>query len=448
MFAVLIGMSWAAEEFRSIDLGDKRLNKRAFLLAEQLAAKPTASIPAACGGWAETQAAYRFLAQDEVEWSDILTPHIACTKERMQLHKVVLCLQDTTELNFNGQEIAGLGPLSYEAQRGLYVHPTYAVSLSREPLGVLDAWMWARELKDEQGNREGVRESLRWTEGYQRVAEYAQELPATRLVYVADRESDLLELMKAARDLGNPADWLIRSKHNRNLPGGNKLWEEVLNGEALGEIRFAMPYRPGQKAREVRQQVWLKRVELSDSQGGRIPATCLIAREVGVPVGVKPVEWRLVCNRDAATFEEAVELVDWYRARWEIEMFFHVLKNGCRVEALQLSTIDRLELALTLYMVVAWRIDRLMRLGRTCPDLDAELLFDRDEWRAAFILNKKKLPKKPPRLNEIIRLIAMLGGFLARKGDGEPGVQTIWLGLQRVMDFAAGLGYAREMEAE
>jgi len=126
MFAVLIGMSWAAEEFRSIDLGDKRLNKRAFLLAEQLAAKPTASIPAACGGWAETQAAYRFLAQDEVEWSDILTPHIACTKERMQLHKVVLCLQDTTELNFNGQEIAGLGPLSYEAQRGLYVHPTYA----------------------------------------------------------------------------------------------------------------------------------------------------------------------------------------------------------------------------------------------------------------------------------------------------------------------------------
>jgi hypothetical protein len=99
-------------------------------------------------------------------------------------------------------------------------------------------------------------------------------------------------------------------------------------------------------------------------------------------------------------------------------------------------------------MVVAWRIDRLMRLGRTCPDLDAELLFDRDEWRAAFILNKKKLPQKPPRLNEVIRLIAMLGGFLARKGDGEPGVQTIWLGMQRVMDFAAGLSYAREMEAE
>ena len=183
-------MSWATEEFKGIDLGDKCLNKRAFLLAEQLAAKPTASIPAACGGWAETQAAYRFMAQDKVEWTDILAPHIACAKVRMREHDVVLCLQDTTELNFNGQEIAGLGPLSYEAQRGMYVHPTYAVSLSREPLGVLDAWMWAREPKDESGKRDGMWESLRWTEGYQRIAECAEELPDTRLVYVADRESD------------------------------------------------------------------------------------------------------------------------------------------------------------------------------------------------------------------------------------------------------------------
>jgi hypothetical protein len=81
----------------------------------------------------------------------------------MRKHPVVLCLQDTTKLNFNGQEIAGLEPLSYEAQRGMYVHPTYAVSLAREPLGVLDAWMWARELKDENGERDGLRESVRLT---------------------------------------------------------------------------------------------------------------------------------------------------------------------------------------------------------------------------------------------------------------------------------------------
>jgi hypothetical protein len=156
------------------------------------------------------------------------------------------------------------------------------------------------------------------------------------------------------------------------------------------------------------------------------------------------VEWRLLTNRPIDSFEAVTELIDWYRARWEIERFFHVLKNGCRVEALQLSTAERLQRALALFTVVAWRIARLMRLGRTCPDLDAALLFERDEWQAAYILNRKKVPKNPPKLNQVVRLVAMLGGFLARKGDGEPGVKTICPGLQRVVDFAAGIRFARD----
>lgn len=117
--------------------------------------------------------------------------------------------------------------------------------------------------------------------------------------------------------------------------------------------------------------------------------SCLIASEVNAPAGAKPVIWRLLTNRQASTLQEAVELIDWYRARWEIELFFLVLKEGCRVEQLQLGDTDRLQTALAIYMVIAWRINRLMRLGRTLPDLPADLLFEPDEWRAAFILNKK-----------------------------------------------------------
>ena len=101
-----------------------------------------------------------------------------------------------------------------------------------------------------------------------------------------------------------------------------------------------------------------------------------------------------------------------------------------------------------MYMIVAWRIARLMRLGRSCPDLDATLMFEADEWKAAYILNKEKLPDKPPTLNEVVRLVARLGGFLARKGDGEPGVKTIWLGMQRIIDFAAGIKFSRELVAQ
>ena len=144
-------MSWAATEFESIDLGDPRRNRRAIRLVERLSANPTASIPQACGDWADTIAAYRFFGNDEVQWADILAPHIESSTARMAAHPVVLCIQDTTELDFNGQEVNCLGPLSYEAQRGMYVHPTYAVSTSREPLGVLDAWMWAREPRGTDG---------------------------------------------------------------------------------------------------------------------------------------------------------------------------------------------------------------------------------------------------------------------------------------------------------
>ena len=91
---------------------------------ERFTAKPTASIPEACDSWSETCAAYRFLGKDEVSWESILALHWQRTRERMQDHPVVLCIQDTTELDFNGQEAQGLGPLNYEARRGTYRYRT------------------------------------------------------------------------------------------------------------------------------------------------------------------------------------------------------------------------------------------------------------------------------------------------------------------------------------
>ncbi|ABM58838.1 IS4 family transposase [Verminephrobacter eiseniae] len=435
-------MSWAQEEFADLDLGDKRLNRRQVKLAETFSRQPTPSIPAACGGWGDTRGAYRFFAHEDIDWQDILKPHWQASAQRMAEHPVVLCLQDTTELDFNGQGIAGLGRLSYDAQRGMYLHPTYAITPDREPLGVIDAWMWARSAKKGQAASDEVLESTRWIEGYERIAEQAASLPGTRLVYVADRESDLLALMRRAAELGHPADWLVRAKHNRVLPEDGKLWATVTSGHPLGQIVFTHAPR-GQRARRVHQTVWAKSVRLA--QG--VTVTCVIAREEHPPSGVKPIEWRLLSNRPAGDLQAATQLIEWYRARWEIELFFHVVKNGCRIEALQLSRIERLERAIALYLVIAWRLARLMRLGRNGPDLPAELFFEPDEWRGVHFLLKKPIPKQAPRLNTVIRMVATLGGFLGRKCDGEPGVKTLWIGMQRVADFAAGLDYAREIQA-
>ena len=269
-------------EFAGADMGDARLTKRLVKLADRLGDAPSASIPGACNGRAETQAAYRLFDQAREEkrglgWEEVLAPHMARTETRMAEHRVVLCLQDTTELDFNGQDMDGLGRLSYEAQRGMYLHPTYVVTPQRLPLGIVDAWMWARPLE--------VSESQRWIEGYARLAERAGHLPATRLVYVADREADILELMQRAHTLGHPADYLLRAQHNRCLPQGGKLWPAVLAATPLGDIEFTLPERLNRPARAVRQTLHVRPVDLPDGQGGMMPVTCLIARETGVPEG-------------------------------------------------------------------------------------------------------------------------------------------------------------------
>ena len=172
-------MSWPGTEFETIDLGDERRNKRAICLIEYLSAQPTARVPQAYGDWTDTMAAYWFFGNEESDWRAIPGAHTDCAKTRMVIHEVVLCIQDMTELDFNGQESSGLGLLSYEPQRGMYAHQTYAVLTSREPLGVLDAYMWGREPKDRDGSRPNTKESVRWVEGYERLAEMAPQLSGT-----------------------------------------------------------------------------------------------------------------------------------------------------------------------------------------------------------------------------------------------------------------------------
>lgn len=386
-------VSWAEQEFGGAKVGDARLASRLIKLADRLGDAPSASIPGACNGKAETQAAYRLFDQVRSDrrglgWEAVLEPHIASTAARMAEHPVVLSVQDTTELDFNGQEIKGLGPLSFEARRGMYLHPTYVVTPQRLPLGIVNAWMWARPLD--------TLESRRWVEGYERQAELAGRLPGTRIVYVADREGDMLELMQTAHKLGCPADYLLRAQHNRCLPQGGKLWPTVLAAPALGEIEFTLPERSNRPARQVRQMLWAQTVGLPDGHGGTMPVTCVMARETQAPPGQKAIEWRLLTNRQVATLEDAAQLIDWYRCRWEIEMLFHVLKNGCRIEALILGHVKKLELAIAIYLVVAWRLAHLMRLGRVCPDLPASVVFDQTEWQAAWLLEEKHCPNGCP----------------------------------------------------
>lgn len=423
-----------------MEFGDKRRRARLIKLTERLAAQPQANLPVATAGWAETKAAYRLLSNDHLEPLEILSGHIQNTEERAKAHPVVLCLQDTTELDFTRQpSIVGLGRLNYDARHGMYAHPTLMVTPNGLALGVVDAWLWARKVQGEPD----ISESTRWQEGYGVVADRAERNPGTRFVYVADREADIRELLEEARRREYVADYLVRAKHNRKLEAKDqKLWEEVEQQEPLGQIEFLLEANGERKARKVRQTLYAQRVTLKKRRKDEaaLEVTIILAREDSPPPGLPPITWRLLTNRQVESLEQAAELLDWYRRRWLIEIFFRILKCGCKVESLQLGRIERLERALAIYFIIAWRILHVVTTGQSCPELPCDVIFDPEEWQTAWLVNyREKPPAEPPTLNKIIRIIAGFGGFLNRKSDGFPGAKAIWEGMEKVRHYAIGI---------
>ena len=364
---------------------------------------------------------------------------------------MVLCVQDTTELDFSSKkQIAGLGPLSYAAQHGMYLHPTLALTPEGLCLGVLDAWMWARDPEthgqdDKRALPIEAKESVRWLEGFARVAELAERLPGTPLVYVADRECDIHEFMVRAQ--AQPAAWLIRAVQPRRTDKGAGIGEHL--AQVLGQVAFVLPRAKGRPSRPVTQTLRAERVVLQPRRGKPVEVTARLACEETPPPGAMPVGWRLLTNLLVETLEQAAEKIDRYRRRWVAEVFFRILKSSCEVEALQLSALERLEPALALYLIIAWRVLYLTTLGQRCPELPCEVVFDEAEWRAVYIVSKRQPPPpEPPALNEMLRLVAGFGGYLGRKGDGPPGPKAVWTGLQRARDFVLGVQAMASLQRE
>lgn len=453
--------SWALEEMGTVKLGDERLNKRVVQVLEQLGERPSPSIPTACRGWAETMAAYRLFDNEKVTMESVLAAHERAAVARIEQHPIVLCIEDTTEVDYSTKkETKGLGPLTYKARQGLFLHPTLAVTPDRVPLGCLRAFVWSREMefhgKKKASWKRAIteKESFRWIEGYRRVNEVAGEVPQTQLVYVADRESDIYELfVEAQTRQGQRADLLIRAKTDRNLFDGGKLRAAVEKSLVLGTVEFDLGKRDKQPGRRVVQTLRAARVKLKTpchkdkKLPNHVELTVILAKEEQPPSGVEPVEWLLLTTRSVTTLEEAAQMMQWYLCRWQIEVFFHILKNGCKIEKLQLEHIDRLKPAIALYMIIAWRVLHLTMLGRKCPNLSCEAVFDAEEWQAVYVVTKRtRPPQKPPRLDEMVKMIASYGGYLNRQGDGEPGPKTLWIGLQRVRDFVLGINAQKELQ--
>jgi hypothetical protein len=468
-----MGNEWIATELREVNLNDKRLNERFAEVLQNLSQHPNVSIPAACGGYAETMAAYRFFDNEKVTKEAVLQPHRHATKERVAVQDVVLCVQDTTELDLTRpqQQIRGLGPIGTTSnRRGGYLHLLTAFAPGGTPLGTLwDKWIIRKdETPEEKAIKKKTRqktpieekESYRWLEGWRQTIQLAKEHPGTTCVCIGDSESDIFEVFAESR--ATNAHFLIRAYRERNVTDENdvetKIRKTVYATPVLATKTLSVRARPAavphakgkrDKARTAREAL----MEIRKTTLHLQPPTLLsqfknhdpvevnvvLLSEAAPPSGETAIEWMLLTTLPIDTLADVLRVIEYYECRWMIEIFFKTLKSGCKVESLQFEETSRLEPCLGVYLIVAWRVLFVCRLGRSHPDWSCEILFDESEWKSTFRIMhpKKKLPAKPPNLNFMLRLIGELGGWVSTPGKEElPGPQTTWIGLQRMHDFA------------
>jgi len=452
-------MDWVAEELNSMNLGDKRLDNRAKIILKTFSGSPEKSIPSAHNGWAETKAAYRFLSNKKVRPQQILSPHRDSTLKRIEEHDTIIVPQDTSELDNGCQyEKSGRGPTNHKSHYGVFLHPILALNDAGLCLGVLGAKLWHRDVI---GNRDKhltlpieEKESLRWLEGLREVNQLGEKFPDKKFIMLADREADIYEIL--AEERNKNVDYIIRGRFDRSLLSTNeKLFESINFQEPIGTVSFVYKERDKTASpyREVEQEVRVKKLTIipSPARGRRInkkpvELTVILTTEINPKPNIKPLTWLLLTSIPVETLDEAAEIIKYYLLRWKIEVYFKILKSGCKVEELQLNELETLGNCLSLYMIIAWRVMYLVQLGQECGDMSCEVFFEEEEWRAAYMVkHRKQPPKEPPTLNVMIRIIAELGGFLGRKSDGEPGPKHLWIGIQRTRDFVHAINIHREM---
>lgn len=450
----LDGEQWAEHEFGGAPLGDQRLSRRLVDSAQRQGEQPMRAFTAvARDDWPAVKGYYRLIdqpADSEVTPEHILKPHRERTLRRMQAQSTVLCIQDGTDVNFTTHpQTRGLGVIGTNQtgaqSRGLHLHSTLAVNPDGLPLGVLRSRFEAPEPKARGAASAEQKKSFRWIEGLRDCVALAEALPKTRVISVCDREADCYALF-AEQQRTPEVDLVVRASYDRRLPGEpQRLFDTLRATEPCAQMTLEVTRRSaraksskrqariGRAARTAQLALRYRRVEIvRDPQRpnaqAKLPVTVVHAVENTPPSGEKPIEWFVLTTLAVDSTEQAAEVLRWYALRWRIEDWHRVLKSGCKIDELGHHSAERLERAIAIRMVIAWRVMLMTLLGREAPELPPELLFSDLELRVLGDFAQSRGRSRPTQLSDAVRLVAILGGYLNRNHDPPPGHQLMWHG--------------------
>lgn len=456
-------------EFGEVGLGDARLNERLMRIAAQIASSPGKSFPDQMETEADQEALYRFLANDKVSLEKILAGHQRETHGRIAGRDCIRVLHDTSEFAFEGER-AGLGILKGN-MRGFLAHVALAVSADeeREPLGVVGVHPFVnadvlkhRGLTTSQRVRASFvkkrddKKSSRWEK--LALATSAALPEGTRAIHIMDQEADdyvIFETLSNA-SLG----FVIRGSADRLLQGRRRI-REVLAEQVVHTFRDvtlnprskkkATKQHPQRTARLATLKVCWSEVTLIRPPHNTAPTLQITLNVVHVfepepPAGATPIEWTLFTSEPVSTLEDAIAVVDHYRARWMIEEYFKALKTGCAFEKRQLCSLEGLKRAFGLFIPMAWKLLSIRHLGRAPTTQPARASLDDEQLallRAMLERRARSLPTTPS-IRDVMLGIAALGGHI--KNNGDPGWIVLGRGFRRFTEAEEGWRLARRSD--
>jgi hypothetical protein len=385
--------------------------------------------------------------QSDVTFDAVVAPH--CASSRNVGPGVWLVINDTTEINYGyDRKRPGVGRVGTADAQGFYLHSAMIVSAEgNELVGLAAQELYARPLKKIPRVSSARRKKLaRETDIWGRVIDQTGAPPAdARFIHVCDRGADNFDVY--CHMLLNNVGWVIRAAQLkrvvRDAEGCERSLHQTVHGQpVLGTYELDVGANKDQPVRTATMEVRCATISMPRPKAGvsrfvrdgGVTAICMSVvevREIKPPHGVKALRWVLLTSEEVETFNDAWRVVEWYEKRPLVEEYHKCLKTGCRVEARQYQTGDRLAPVIGLLSILAIRLLQLKMVARQNPECPAANVVPA-EWLAALPrLTKQRKPIQNVR--DFFRSLAGLGGFLGRKGDGEPGWQTIWSGLETLL---------------
>nr|MBF6615022.1 IS4 family transposase [Chloroflexota bacterium] len=462
---------WARMNYESVLLGDQRRTERAVKRATALGRQPGASLPAQLGSQAATKAAYRLLESPQVSYERLMRPHLEQTKQVMQQHKRVLLIQDMTEVDYEHHpKTSGLGPIGNGSHQGYLLQTVLAVDpQSQQVLGIAAQQAFLRELAPpRETSRQRDKRQPKESEVWSRQVQHIGQAPAgCQYIHVGDRGSDIFRFLRECGKQGG--DFVVRVQHDRRVdlrveaaetpvptgarrhgsqrPAGQEapehLFEVVRSWPSQGQRDLELDGNQKRHGRTAHLCVSWGKLRLWPPDGeegkGERPMVVTVVRtwEPHPPEGVEALEWLLLTSVETESEAQAWERVEWYRMRWLVEDYHQGLKTGCRIEQRQLQTYEGLRTLLGLLAPLALWLLQLRWLARQEPEQAACEVLPPEVVQV--VAHLAQVPPAQLTVRACWHRIAQAGGYLGRKGDGEPGWKTLWKGWFYIQTLIEGM---------